>query len=431
MAGLRWSKRDFLMPAMTGNGLTGRSVLVALVVVVALLAVGCGTHASARQPYLFAIIGNDGAHLAQEREAGVDAKVVRLSWHDFYPAEGEVDTSYVEQKKEELRDLREAGFEVIVSLNFHDTPPWVHENYPHSYYVNQFGERWTGTNFSDGRLSDNGDANFVFNRRLRELIESYTEEVFSELGTDFWAVRLGGGRYGEVTYPPAEVGGMGNLYWAYDENAQRSAAEAGVEGWRPGGPSPDGQAGRFLSWYLDSLVGFQNWQVSVVRETGYSGRVMLLYGGRGIRPGEIEKATATNLGGSTPGEVNGVIQRGHDFARQVGAIEDHNVLVTTAWLDAPGSRDDDQDPSNWTPVKYLSYLTESNPANPGLYGENTGAGSREDMWIAASQMRRYGLLGMAWYNEEQLFSGRYANLAEYGRVIKTYQECGVRQTCPC
>jgi hypothetical protein len=391
------------MTAMTVNGVSGRSVLVALPAVVVLLAVGDGTLGWVRQPYLFALIGNDDTHLAQEREAGGDAKVLRLSWRDFYLAEGEVNPSYVEQKKEELRDLREKGFEVIVSPNYHDTPPWVHEKYPDPYYVNQFGERWTGTNYDNGQLSDDGDANLVFNPRLRALIESYTEEVFSELGADLWAVRLGGGRYREVTYPPDHFGGKNNLYWAYDKNAQRSATETGIGGWRPGDLSPDGQADRFLDWYLDSLVGFQNWQVSMVRGMGYSGRVMLLYPGWGIRPGDIEKATASNLDGPTPAEVNGEIQRGHDLARQVGAIEDGNALVTTTWLDAPVSGDDHQDPRYWSPVKYLSCLAEFNPAYPGLYGENTGAGSLEDIVLSADQMRWYQLTEMAWHDEGHCF----------------------------
>jgi hypothetical protein len=281
----------FAMEHMTASGgaRIKRLVLVALAAVavlgVTVLGRSCGANAQPRDPYLFAIIGNDGKHLQQERQAGVEAKILRLSWSDFYLAEAKVDTSYVERKRKELQDLREAGFRVIVGLNFHDTPLWVHENYPDSYYVDQFGRRWTGTNFDNGRLSDNGDANLVFNRRLRGLVESYTESVFSELGTDFWAVRVGGGRYGEVQYPPASFRGKVNLYWAYDDNARRSAAEAGIEGWRPGDPSPDVETRRFLDWYLDSLVGFQNWQVQTVREAGYSGRILILYPGWGIRPG--------------------------------------------------------------------------------------------------------------------------------------------------
>jgi hypothetical protein len=325
------------------------------------------------------------------------------------------------------------GFKVILSLDYHDPPPWVHENYPYSYYVNQFGERWTGDTFTVGdevvldargavedlTPTDNGDANLVFNKELRGLVASYMKDVFAALGTDFWAVRLGGGCYGNVTYPPDHFGGKNNLYWAYDKNAQRSATEAGVGGWRPGDPSLDGEAARFLNWYLDSLVGYHSWQIQALRQAGFAGRIMLLHPGRGIRPGDIEEATAANLDGSTLAEATGVIQSGHDFAWQVGAIEDDNALVTTIWLDAPASGDDSRDPRRWSPVKHLSYLVKCNPSRPGLYGENTGAGSFEDMWVSASQMRRYGLIGMAWYDEEQLFSGHYVWSLRYPRRLRT------------
>lgn len=333
-----------------------------------------------------------------------------------------MNTSYVERKKEELQNLREAGFDVIVGLNFHDTLLWVHENYPDSYYVDQFGRRWTGINFDNDHSSDNGDANLVFNRRLRGLVESYTERVFSALGTDFWVVRAGGGRYGELTYPPASFRGKNNLYWANGENAQRSAAEAGIEGWRPGEPSPDGLARRILRWYLDSLAGFQNWQVRTVREAGYSGRILLLYPGWGIRPGQIGKAIVTDLDGSTSAEVNGKVHRGHDFARQARAIEDERVTVTTTWLDADASGDESRDPRLWSPVNYLSSLAESHLLDLKVYGENTGQGDEAAMALTIRQMRHHGLTGMGWYNQRELFSVRYATLAEYQRAIQSSQE---------
>jgi hypothetical protein len=416
-----------------------RLVLVALAIVLVSLAVGHGarpwlcldsTDFASLNNYDFGLIGQsyDDTHLQEERDAGIETKVFELSWRRYYPSEGEKDSHYVQVKRAQMDELRKAGFKIILSLGYHDTPTWVHHNYRDSYYVNQFGERWTGDTFEDnddtvarGAPTDNGDANLVFDHQLRGVVASYMKDVFSDFGTDFYGVRLGGGRYGEVTYPPASFGGKDNLYWAYDENAQKSAGEAGIEGWRPGDSSPDGEAGRFLNWYLDSLVDYQNWQVDAVREAGYPGRLMMLYPGPGIRPGQTEEATASNLDGSTPAEASGEIQSGRDFARQVGAIEDENVLVTTTALEVDPSQDDGQDPSNWSPVKYLSSLAESNPTYPGLYGENSGSGSLEDMQISASQMRRYGLIGMAWYDEEQLFSGRYATLDDYGRVLRSCQ----------
>jgi hypothetical protein len=379
-------------------------------------AAGCKLFAGSPKPYLYGVIGNDEVHLQEEREAGVKAKVFSLSWRLYYPTEGQRDDSYVHRKKEELENLRERGFKVILSLGYHDPPPWVHQNYEDTYYLNQLGERYTGTD-----SMDNGDANLVFNPELRGLVDSYLKDVFSELSTDFYAVRLGGGRYGELIYPPAYYEDESNLYWAYDANAQESADKAGIAGWRSEDPSPDGEAGRFLEWYLDSLVEYQNWQISTLRES-YDGRVMLLYPSWGIRPGQAEEAVATALDGSTPAEQNGEVQRGLDFERQVEAIEDRAVLVTTTWLDADASGDAGGDPRYWSPVKYLSSLAKAHPLSLELYGENTGHGDRATMEFSDSQMRRYGLTGMAWYNEEQLFSGRYATLDDYERVIRASQQ---------
>lgn len=428
--------------------MTGRVVLAALVMLSVLLVVGNDGQRSCpdRAPdqvngkdrdYDFGLIGDryDVARLREERAAGIETKVFELSWREYYPGEGEKDIAYVGQKRAEAEKLRAEGFKIVLSFGYHDPPPWIHENYPDSYYVNQFGQRWTGDTFvvddevildTDGVVrgtpTDNGDANLVFNPRLRALAADYMKEVVRDFGADFYGVRLGGGRYGEVTYPSTEFGGNSNLYWAYDKNAQESAAGAGVAGWRPGDASPEGEARRFADWYLDSLVDYQNWQVKNLRRAGYAGRIMLLYPGLGVRPGDVEEAVAGNLDGSTPAEADGAIQGGRDFARQVGSIKDDNVLVTTTALDAPASGDDGEDAGNWSPVKYLSFLAGSNPARPGLYGENTGPGSREDMLLAASQMRRYGLVGMSWYDEEQLFSGRYATLDDYESVIESSQE---------
>ncbi len=176
-----------------------------------------------------------------------------------------------------------------------------------------------------------------------------------------------------------------------------------------------------MEWYLDSLTGYQNWQISTLRES-YDGRVMMLYPSWGIRPGQAEEAMATNLDGSTPAEQNGEVQRGLDFERQVKAIEDEDVLVATTWLDADASKDAGEDPRYWSPVKYLSSLAKAHPLRLELYGENTGHGDWEAMKLSASQMRRYKLLGMAWYKEEELFSGRYATLDDYKRIIETSQQ---------
>lgn len=357
-----------------------------------------------QRSYCWGLIGNDGTHLAEERTAGIVLKVWRLSWRSAMPGPDRLDRDYLARKHAELAQLRQAGFQVVLGLGLHDPPRWAHDRHADSYYVNQFGQPYRG----DG--PDSGDLNIIFNPALRGLVVEYLRQIFAEFGTDFAAVRLGGGRYGELTYPPTQR----NAYWAFDRNA---VAQSPTPGWQPGQPSPTGEAERFLRWYLDTLVEFQSWQIRTVRQY-YDGPLLLLYPSWGIRPGQIEQAIAVNLDGTTPAERNGEIQRGLDPARQIAALADPGVIVTTTWLDADATADDQPDQRYWSPVKYLSSLAQQHPLQPGLFGENTGQGQAVELELAALQMQRYGLLGMAWYREEELFSGQYASLADYQRVIR-------------
>jgi hypothetical protein len=285
----------------------------------------------------------------------------------------------------------------------------VHTEYPDSYYVNQYGDVYTDS-------EDAGDANLIFNPVLRNLVSEYMEDVFAYFGPNFAAVRIGGGRYGELTYPPQAYAKHTNSYWAYDPNA---LAKIQSPHWRPGDPAPNGEAAKFLNAYLDALVDFQNWQIHTIRKS-FPGPIMVLYPSWGLRPGDIDAAISANLNGSTSAEINGEVQRGYDFARQIKAIDDPNVIVTTTWLDADASADDGPDPRYWSPVKYLAALANQHPLSLSLFGENTGQGSRAGLEFSAAQMQRYGLIGMAWYNEAELFSGQYASLEDYRQVISKY-----------
>ncbi len=363
---------------------------------------------------LWGLIGNDGLHLTQERAAGINTKLFRLSWREYYPFENQSSREYVARKSAELDALRSSGFSVILNLGYHDTPAWLHRNYPNSYYVNQYGRPYAPTGI------DSGDANLVFNPDLRLLVDSYLATIFRDFGTQFSAVRLGGGRYGELTYPPASWDSKTNCYWAFDADA-RSVAP--VKNWFPGQPSPAGQAQEFIEWYLDRLTDFQTWQVRSLRQH-YDGDIMMLYPSWGIRPGQIESAVHADLDGSTPAERNGEIQRGYDFARQLRATEDPGVVVTTTWLDADASRlsppgDASSDPLHWSPVKYLASLVERHPLVLRLYGENTGWGNRADMIRSVTQSSQFGLMGLMWFREDQLFSGHFATLADYHDAIAT------------
>ncbi len=355
------------------------------------------------------IVGNDGTQLAAERAAGVTAKLVDLSWAAYMPKPGTENPSYVSSVRSQIASLRKAGFAVILGLGVQSAPSWVHANYANTYYVDQYGERYDG-----GTTPGSGDVNFVWNPTMRALQQQYLGRVFADLGTNFAAVRLGGGRYGELGYPVAATSAHSNTYWAFDANA---AATNPVPGWTPGMASPNGEAGTFLNWYLAKLADYETWQVSTLRQY-YAGPAMMLFPSWGIRPGQAQAAIDVNLNGSTSAEINGEVQRGYDYARLVAAIADPNVIIQTDWLDAPYGNDSSTNPDDWTPVHYLASLAA--PRGLDVYGQNTGQGSASVMAFAVSQAMAYGLVGMSWYNESQLFSGSYATLSDYAAQIASH-----------
>lgn len=350
------------------------------------------------------LIGNDGRHLAEERAAGINTKLLELGWSSYEPSQGAYSANYIAAKKAELAALRNAGFDVILSFGVQYSPKWLLE-LPDSRYVNQYGDAYT-----DGSLGS-GQANVIWNPTIRAHMATYMARVFADLGTNFDAVRIGGGRYGELGYPVTTWNGRSNTYWAFDDNAAKSNP---VPGWKPGMASPNGEAGRFLEWYLDRLDAYQGWQINQVRKH-YGGRIMALYPSFGIRPGQAAKAIDVNLNGSTSAEINGEVPRGYDFARFVGSINDSRVLVTTTWLNCEFGDDSSSDPARGTPVKYLAWLA----AKQGLktYGENTGRDGMADLRFTNAQAKRYDLVGFLWFNESELFSGQYATLDQYASVI--------------
>ncbi len=336
------------------------------------------------------------------------AKVIRLSWREFAPHAGIIDQAYVGHMRVQFDRLRTAGFEIILDPGIHDAPLWTHQHDANTYYVDQYGDRYDGA----GTI-DSGDLNLVFNHALRDLVTAYLHDIFVTFGTAFAGIRVGGGHWGELTYPFATYKGHTNCYWAFDRLAQ---AAAPVPGWRPGQPSPAGEARRFLTWYLNALTAYEMWQITTIRRD-YAGPLMILYPSWGIRPGQEEEAIADNLGGTSPAEASGDLSLGVDYARQIAAVTDPRVVVYTTWLDAPDDGDGSPDPQRWSPVKYLAYLAGTHRPALAIFGENTGQGHEAALELAVRQVQRYGLMGLTWYREDELFSGQYASLDAYSRII--------------
>lgn len=367
-------------------------------------------------PPLFGVLQPDTQRQTTALQAGLRARTLEIGWNLYEPREGTWNTAYMEQQKKLAAQMRAAGFSVILDLGVQNPPDWV-VALPNSRFVNQYGDT-----FQAG-LGING-VNAIFNGAVRDHIARYTQRVFADLGTNFYAVRIGMGTYNELMYPDTNYNGHANSYWAFDPIAQGqvSGLPFGVKsapnpGWLPGTPSVDHQAAAdFANWYIDSLHNFHDWQVSMLRPV-YPGKLMMLYPSWGLRPAQLQTAIAGDLNGTTSPEVNGEVQRGLDFARFVGGIGDPNVVLYTTWLDAPDRGDSGTNQAEWSPARYLAALAAANPLSLGVWGENSGHNSYADMQRCIRQAYANKFQGVLWAFERDLYSDTYATLGEYKALI--------------
>jgi hypothetical protein len=175
-------------------------------------------------------------HSEELYENGVRSKTFSVNWSSFEPTQGNFDEEYIAEKAEELANYQAQGFEVVLSPGLQYPPDWVFSLDANAYFKNQYGESY------DPNISGKDVANIVFNNTVRTAGAAYLDQLFTEFGTDFSAIRAGGGWFGELHYPPAtnETTGSVNSFWGYDANAQGTSnnrptgiAANPVPGWIP------------------------------------------------------------------------------------------------------------------------------------------------------------------------------------------------------
>ena len=356
---------------------------------------------------------------AELRAAGVTFVVLSVSWDRFQPtapgsSTAPLGAAYVATLRSDLDTYRQAGLGVILDPGFQYPPDWLFK-IPDSRYVNQHGS--TFTDDSPGM----NVANSVFNRNIRIFQAAYLAALFRELGTDWTAVRLGGGWYGELNYPPATYNQQFNCYWAFDSIAQgtRPGLPAGippcpVPGWKPGKPTPSHTSARlFAHWYLDALKNYHDWQITTARRH-YSGPLVMLYPSWGLRPGQLDAAIAANLANTTPPEKNGELQRGFDFARYIGGIRDPLVGVHCTWLDSnpDWSDDNSSSPDRWSPPKYLASLARRHVPPLAVSAENTGGGGMPALELSLRRIRELNIPSFSWAFAPALFDDQPPELKD-------------------
>lgn len=382
------------------------------------------TFAVPRGP-LYGVIQSQSRRLTSDYQAGLRVRSLELAWDRVEPAFGSWNTAYLASKRAEyLADVR-AGFEVVLDLGVQYPPAWLTQ-LPDSHFVDQHGTVYTSTDPGANPV------NAVFNSAVRSLQARYVRQVFQTLGSTFYGVRLGFGRYGELGFPLVDA--KANSYWAFDAMAQgqRPGLPAGVQvnpvpGWSPASAtqpvmeSDRLKAQRFLDWYLNSLKNYHDWQIQLVRGL-FPGRLFMLYPSFGLRPGQLDLALAGGLTGRTSPEINTELQRGFDFARFISGVNDPLVSPYTTWLDVDGFfvNDAGTDPAGWSPAHYFSVLAAANPVPLQVWGENTGRNSRADLSLCIQRVKAYRLGGMFWAFNSDLYDSVHASIADYRSMIATW-----------
>lgn len=375
------------------------------------------------QTFAFGALQSDPARASQMHAAGVTIATIEVGWDRCEPRQGVWNRAYFAETKAKMQKLRAAKQEIVLDLGVQYPPAWVFD-LPYARFVNQYDATY------DSAEAGKNVPNAVFNQAVRACQAAYMARVFQELGTNFHHVRLGGGWYGELHFPPATFKEQKNCYWAYDALAQGRAPglAAGlrpcpVPNWKPGEPSAQHRAASlFANWYLNALQNYHDWQIATARRF-YSGPLAMLYPGWGVRPGQLDGAIAGDLDGTTSVEQNGELQAGGDFARFVASVRDPNVIVYTTWIDAPFGDDASREPAQWTPAHWLAYLAAANPLDLPKMGENTGSNDVLALQRSVQRMRAYNLRGIMWAFESQLFASepksepKHATLAQLREAI--------------
>jgi hypothetical protein len=365
---------------------------------------------------------SDLAHVEATNQAGARAVVVGALWGRCEPQDGIFDPGSLGGLKQKIDAFRAGGKFVVLDLGVQYPPAWIFKN-ASSHFVDQYGHAYAPT--PDGDCG----VNLVFSADMRAKLAAYIHALFAALGSDFYAVRLGGGRYGELGYPGPSFGGDKNCYWGFDDLAQGIAPGLAegvqpcpVAGWKPGMATPGHvSAQRFLDWYMDSMKNYHDWQIRELRRY-FAGPLLMLYPSiGGLRPGQLEGAVQDDCAGGTGPEKTGEVSRGFDMARFVAGISDPNVVVYTTWVDGfPGCDDRSANPARWNPAHFLASLAAAHQPPLPCGGENTGhPDSYSNMAVTFQRLRDSHLCVLFWAFEPGLFdpSGRQANCANLAGFI--------------
>ena len=352
--------------------------------------------------------------LRAQYEAGIQVRLVHLGWDVLQPSGPDGwDMGATRALQERIDAFVRLGDDVklVLDLGVHYTPDWVAGIDP---LVDQQGNIWDAS-------SHDGGFNVYWSPTVRQHVAAYISRVFQNF--DFhgrlWIVRVGVDG-GELLYPNQRNEDQSYSFWAFDSHAQ---AKSPVPGWKPGQPSPNGEASKFYDWYVDNLVDTFNFFLGEIRHY-YSGYVAPVTPGVGIDERTSAQLIRRNLVDNSLGRYGTGNYWQRIFALLPGA--DAGVIN---WCSSVGDRSGNDSSPNWwewSSTRQMAYFAHQ--AGRDIYGENTGRNPYDTsggadprttaQWIFQA-IESYNYLGILWVAQEQMTDPNYTSLEQYRSLISS------------
>lgn len=350
--------------------------------------------------------------LRAQYDAGVRVRLVHLGWDVLQPRGPDGwDAGATRALQERIDAFVDLGTDVklVLDLGVHYTPDWVAGIDP---LVDQWGNVW------DAKAHDGG-FNVYWSPVVRQHVAAYISKVFQNF--DFrerlWIVRVGVDG-GELLYPNQRNEDQGYSFWAFDRHAQ---AKSPVPGWKPGQPSPRGEARIFYEWYVDNLVDTFNFFLAEIRPY-HSGYVAPVTPGVGIDERTAAQLISRNLVDRSLGRYGTGNYWQRIFAVLPGA--DKEVIN---WCSSMGDRSGNDSSPNWwewSSARMMAHFAHQ--AGRDIYGENTGrnpydasrgADARTTAQWIFQAVESYNYLGIMWVEQAQMADPNLTSLEQYKSLI--------------
>lgn len=294
----------------------------------------------------------------QIADAGLDFLLIPAFWDRLQTADnGELVPGQVETLKDQIDKARAEGLEVLFQVAFHYPPPWAKTLL--DPFVDQFGNEWAGGAGDDIR-------DWVWSSTGRVKVAGFIDVLFAALGPAYlskiWAIRLGGGPFGELGFPNPGSAPFFSL-WGFGAAPQLGIDLAFDQTIAPHlGPwATQEMKEAWIGWFHSSLDVFVTWLIAAHR-TYWKGPIFVLHPSFGIRDNWEFDSVAYQQAAA----------EGQDWRRFVTSYaSEPGVYPWSTWADrldvtVPPVLDSDK-----APFRKLWELSTAEQKQ-GIGGENTG-----------------------------------------------------------